>query len=385
MRFWKLIAATALAALCLLPVAQAASAATGMEVGLQDDAVFLRTYYNIHKAVSQARGLHTGRVRVFVYWGSIGGAAGNKRKKPKTVKYNFAAYDALLYYVSQQGQIPVQLVLTGPAPAWATGNHRKGVVSPNAGYFRDFAAQAAAHFKGRVDEYSIWNEPNYLSWLEPQKRAASIYRSLYVNGYSAIKAVDPNAKVLIGETSPYAERRLAIAPLAFLRSVLCVNRSYHLKHGCKGLQTDGYATHPYDFYHPPNYRHRGGDNVTISTLSRATSALSRLASSGALRTPQGGTPYLYLTEYGYLASAKHGRPQFNNKQRARFLVQAFNIALRNPRVKELLQYTLVPARGIFRFFDMSIVDKHGRPEAPYNALAKWAAAEAKAHRIATYY
>src|SRR5213082_2062929 len=76
-------------------------------------------------------------------------------------------------------QIRGQLDLSGPAPAWATGNHKQGVVKPNAKLFGEFAAVAARHFDGRVDRYSVWNEPNYVGWLAPRHSEPSLYRALY--------------------------------------------------------------------------------------------------------------------------------------------------------------------------------------------------------------
>ena len=84
----------------------------------------------------------------------------------------------------------------------------------------------AEHFAGRVDRYSIWNEPNWRTWLGPLKSAPGLYRSLYTRGYDAIKKADPRAKVLIGETSPYERPGLSTAPIAFLRKVACVNSKY---------------------------------------------------------------------------------------------------------------------------------------------------------------
>jgi len=59
---------------------------------------------------------------------------------------------------------------------------------------------AAEHFRGKVDRYSIWNEPNYVGWLSPLSQAPRLYRALYISGYRAIKKADPSAQVLIGET-----------------------------------------------------------------------------------------------------------------------------------------------------------------------------------------
>ena len=77
----------------------------------------------------------------------------------------------------------------------------------------------AQHFAGRVDRYSIWNEPNWRTWLGPLKSAPATYRQLYSRGYKAIKQADPRAKVLIGETSPFARPGMSTAPLDFLRKV----------------------------------------------------------------------------------------------------------------------------------------------------------------------
>jgi hypothetical protein len=65
-------------------------------------------------------------------------------------------------------------------------------------------------------------------------------------GYQAIKASDGAAKVLIGETVPYAQGRRAMAPVKFLRKMACVNNQYRRVRRCPKLKADGYAHHPYD-------------------------------------------------------------------------------------------------------------------------------------------
>ena len=108
----------------------------------------------------------------------------------------------------------MHLSLSGPAPRWANA---KRVTEQGAWYkpnarVRQVAAVVAEHFAGRVDRYSIWNEPNWKTWLGPLRAAPAIYRQLYVRGYGAIKKADPKAKVLIGETSPYERRGMSTAP-----------------------------------------------------------------------------------------------------------------------------------------------------------------------------
>lgn len=369
MRFSKTLAAAVIAVLLLMPLAATAGASRGMEIGVQDDNAFTGAARNANRAFHAAEELRASTVRVIVLWSDVRGASAFSRRAPRHRHYNFRAYDGMVARAVAR-HMTVHMTLAGPAPAWATADHRKGVFAPRSGYFGEFARQAAQWFRGRVTRFSIWNEPNYVGWLAPASQAPGIYRGLYQGAYTNIKHVSPTAQVLIGETSPYYESRRAIAPLAFLRGVLCNGRCH--------LKTDGYAHHPYDFYHSPSYRYPGGDNVTIATLSRLSSALRYWAGKGALRTPQGHTPSIYLSEFGYLSS---GRARISDSLHARYLRQAFSIALAAPGVRELVQYTLVPPRGRYAFFDMSILNSRFGHRKPFDVLAAWARSEQKQHRI----
>ncbi len=348
-----------------------------LEVALQDDAVFLqRSYFDREKALTAAQLLGVTRLRVLVIWARVPGAQPDSRAHPARPRYDWAAYDELIDAAAKHG-IRLQLDLTGPAPAWAAGDHRQGVVRPDARLFGEFAAAAARHFKGRVDRYSIWNEPNYVGWLAPLNREPSLYRALYTSAYAAIKRADPSAAVLIGETAPYAEKGRALAPLAFLRGVTCRTAIYAPAKRCPPLHADGYAHHPYAFANPPQASYPGSDNVTIGTLGRLTTALDKLARGGALTTPSGQPLDVYLTEFGYFAKGSLAPPP---ARRARWLEAAFDIAQQNDRVKEMLQYMLVSPPGGARF-DTSIVAADGTPTPAFRTLAGWVHSNAKNGRV----
>jgi hypothetical protein len=365
----RLAIAALLAFVCVLIVPPHAHGASNMEVAVQDDPLFVGNgYFGRTKGLQQARQLGATRIRVNLSWTTVLGARQSRAKKaPSNPKYNFSLYDGIVG-ATQGSPIRVQLALVGPAPAWATGNKKIGPNRVKAKYFGDFARATAQHFGGLVDRYSIWNEPNYVGWLSPLGSAAKTYRAMYVEGYQAIKATAPNAQVLIAETSPYAIKKRATAPLAFLRSMTCANRSF-TKARCGGLVADGYAHHPYDFDHPPTFKFPGADNVTINTLPRLTTALDKLAAAGGLKTPGGGGLDLYLTEYGYFRSGKRG---VSESKRSKYLVQAFQIAQRNPRVRTMLQYLLAQPARKYRFFDTSIVSSRGKVTKTFKALQKWA-------------
>ncbi|MEA2398233.1 MAG: hypothetical protein QOK25_1789 [Thermoleophilaceae bacterium] len=374
--------------LALLLPAQA-GAGKRKEVALSDDPVFLaQTYYQRDRGFEQARALGVTRLRVVLTWAKVMGEQAEQATPPSHPEYYLKPFDGMIDAAAAAG-IRVQMILTGPAPAFATANRAIGVAHPDAGMFGDFAREMAAHFKGRVDRYSIWNEPNYRSWLAPMGESPAIYRALYISGYSAIKAADPSAAVLIGETAPYGVKGKSLAPLDFLRRAACVTKRYKRNSTCSkalpapggALRADGYAQHPYDFLHPPTYSYKGSDNVTIGTLGRLTSALDRLRAAKALAGPGGRRLQLHLTEFGYFQA---GKRKISQARQSKYLPQAFGIAQRNPRVRELLQYGLVvpPPDQPGAFFQLGIVALNGTPRPPFNALAAWSRAAMRRHAIA---
>jgi hypothetical protein len=400
----------------LLVGAQSAQAAKGMEIAVQDDPVFLsQAYYDRERALQQARDMGATRIRVNMLWANVVNGP-DEKTQPSPLVYNWAPYDSLIDAAARYG-IRVQLTLTGPAPAFATYNRRNGVYGPRPVAYAAFARAAATHFKGRVDRYSIWNETNYVSWMQPFAKAPALYRELYEAAYKQIKRADKRALVLIGETAPYAINRRAIAPLEFLRDITCAtgaksggdsgsgaldpgvdpeaedarsarvraaqsrSRPPKLTRGpCKPLRADGYAHHPYDYRHKPDYAYRGADNATLGSLDRLTGTLQSLAKIRALTTPRGKQLPVYLTEYGYFQSGKYA---LGDAVRSNYLRQAFTIAQRDRNVMQMLQFTLVTPPENFPggYFDLSLIRQDGSATQPYDSLRSWAATAGKRGQI----
>jgi hypothetical protein len=367
------VAASVLLTGCLFSPGET-RAARGMELALQDDATFLIGGKRVPraKAFTYARQLGVTRLRVNLLWAyTMPETVYNARRKPAQIQYLFDQFDSLVDQAADKG-IRIHLSLTGPAPRWARPKPslRQAWYKPNTVEFGKWAGVVAEHFAGRVDRYSIWNEPNWKTWLGPLKNGPALYRSLYTRGYTAIKKADPRAKVLIGETSPFERPGLSTAPIAFLRKVACVNSKYKRVGHCTPLKADGYAHHPYDFRHAPNFQYPGADNVTIGTLSRLTKALDKLSRARALRTSGGGRMPIYLTEYGYFATGHRALPATT---RSRYLQQAYSIALKNSRVKSQLQYLLVapPVHSDSAFFNLALLSPSGKRYPQFGALQRW--------------
>lgn len=344
--------------------ATTAQAAPRMEFALQDDQVFVEQWHMSRaEALEHARALGTKRIRVNVAWAKSLVAGADHRTPPAAgAQYDFSKVDALQAEAAAHG-IKLQLTLTGPAPAWATKDGKVGPNTPDPVKFGAFVRTVAAHFKGRVDRYSVWNEPNLSAWLAPSKTAPKQYRALYKSAYTAIKTVDPSSKVLFGELAPNRDGR-TIAPISFIRQAA--------PKGAK-LKADGFAHHPYQFTVAPGKRTGGPEDAPISQLDRLTKTLDQVAKAKGLSNPKGKGLDLYLTEYGYLTQGKRAISQ---SARATWLRQSYAIVRKNKRVKQMLQYQLVDG-PVEQLWHTAIIDRDGRPMGAYAGLAKAAASIAK--------
>jgi hypothetical protein len=362
----------------LLVAAPAAHAARRMEVAISDeDAMVNGSAGNALQAYQTAQSLNATRMRILVQWSRVSDAL--QSSPSASPDYNWGPIDNAVDAAAVYG-MRTQLDLTGPAPNYGAGVY-KGlrILKPSPSLYADFVKAAAEHFKGRVDRYSIWNEPNYPAWIAPQSQSPKIYRALYTAGYAAVKSVDPRAQVLIGETVPYGGRQkgktlgLATPPLAWLRGVACVNARYHRIGGCTPLKADGYAHHPYEFTTAPTTRSfPGADNAPIQTLGRLRTALKKLARAHALSTSSGRPLDIYLTESGYFVT---GRRRIAAPKRARWLPEQFQVAARQPGVREMLQYNVfVPTTTTFT---TGLFTLAGAPLPEYKTLLGWTQGAAK--------
>lgn len=376
-------------ALALVPALAAtpAQAAKKMEVSAQDDGVFLyQQHSNREAAFRHLRTLGVSRLRVNVLWHqTMSEQQRNAKKKPRTVAYNFGIWEDVIARAKAYG-IKVHLNLTGEPPRWACGNKKvPGKCNgnrPNTKEFRKFTQVVAKNFGRTVDRYSIWNEPNWYTWLSPHKDAPLIYRELYRAGYAGVKKGNKRAKVLMGETAPYFQKRKAQAPLEFIREMFCVNKRFKkVSKKCKGkaLKMDGYAHHPYDFQVAPTKRRKGADNVTMANLPALTATLDKLRKKGFIKGPK--LAPVYLTEHGYFVS---GSRRIAEKKRAKYTVKSFEMAQKNKRIKAQLYYILIspPADSASAFFDLGLISQAGVLTRTFKALAKWVDRAASSGKVA---
>jgi hypothetical protein len=205
--------------------------------------------------------------------------------------------------------------------------------------------------------FSIWNEPNLVKFLAPQYarggRAVSpgLYRSLFFAGYNGLRAAGVRAPVLAGETAPVGNP-ITVAPLRFLRGVLCLNSHYQRDARCARLPAAAWATHPYiRATFPTALTGFGADDVPFGGVGRLVTALNRAAAAGMI------APKLpvYLTEFG-VESYPNAISGVSLALQSDYRSVAEYIAYANPRVVSFSQYLITdsapiagPAAGRYQF------------------------------------
>ena len=329
--------------LLLLALAPAASASRTQTMTFEGPKDFLDPRMRA-AALEEVESLGVRSLRVILSWSTV--APGSDQAQMPAFEptdpagYKWGQYEPLLAAAKERGW-PVLLTISGPVPKWATAARRDNLTRPSASAFAAFVTAVGRKFGDQIDTWAIWNEPNQPQFLRPQfargGRAVSpgIYRKLYQAGVRGLeKSGQGDDTILIGETSPRGNRRV-VAPLRFLRGMLCLNSRYKKRSKCGALDADGYAHHAYTTRQGPYFRPAQKDDVTIGVLSRLTKALDRARSAGALRKR---LP-LYLTEFG-IQSTPDTQSGVSLAKQVEYRAASERIAWSNPRVVAFSQYLL---------------------------------------------
>lgn len=90
----------------------------------------------------------------------------------------------------------------GVQPQWAGGGYPEIGPPDNLQDFADFVTAIATRYKGRIDAYQIWNEPNLSREWGNRPPSAAEYTEMLKVAYQAIKAVDPYPMVISAGMAP---------------------------------------------------------------------------------------------------------------------------------------------------------------------------------------
>jgi hypothetical protein len=233
-------------------------------------------------AMTQAAG--ASYVRLNVGWRYIAPATRPiDAADPTSPGYTWGAMDAAVEDAETAGLKPI-LVIISP-PSWAYSHRPSGVNagSPKIADLRDFATALATHYDGSAQGvpaehvFQVWNEPNLSTNLNPA--TGSVYRSMVNAVAGAVHAVDPSNLLVAGGLEPFGHPKskrvkwYSVAPMAFMRSLLCLSKGAHPHATChNAVHFDVWSHHPYTRGGPFG-RARRGDDVELGDLPRMRALL----------------------------------------------------------------------------------------------------------------
>ena len=312
---------------------------------------------NPKEALRQAHDLGADAIRVLVPWNIVAPAHPSsdfRASDPDDPDYNFDYYDTALAQIHQLG-MEALFAPTGPAPEWAAKPGGAGVVDPDPREFGAFVSALAKRYSGhfvpsgetgpvqKVDLWTVWNEPNLSTFLQPQYKGGKpysplLYRKLYLAAQTAIHGQQPDAPILIGETAPTGGEA-SVDPLTFTRQTLCLNGDFDDLPNCpdpdQGIDAVGWSAHPYPLvgeapFEPVSNPHF----VTMSSLHSLEATLDGAAAADRLPSD---FP-VYITEFGVQSFPDPNAVSLNNQ--AAFIGIAEHFAYDDPRVASFAQYLL---------------------------------------------
>jgi hypothetical protein len=332
----RLVRIAFIAALLSAVTPLAATAATRMPVGFQDDPTF-RWSDGAQDALDRVQEANASIIRATADWRAAATKRPARATNPFDPAYNLGDLDDMIRNAQARG-IQVMLTIWG-TPKWANGGKGANVPPKKLADLTNFARALADRYSGRhagypyVGHYSVWNEPNLKIFLSPQfnKKGTIVspaaYAKLYKAGYAGIKKGNKNALVAIGETSNQGRDHPAkgggpesVAPGTFAR----------LLAQTKGLRFDAYATHPYATRPnlPPTQKVRW-PNVTLTQLGRFETSIDSWFKRKNIP--------IWITEYGY--ETRPGEPAgVSNSQQASYLSKVMRQLKADPRVQMFIWF-----------------------------------------------
>ncbi len=249
-------------------------------------------------------------VRISVVWRAIAPAsppAGFDATDPTSPGYAWAGIDSIVEGAASAGLTPILDIASVPDWAYATRPKAPNGGTPTAADLGEFAQALATHFDGSTQGvpaehvFQVWNEPNLSLDLSPVDPNA--YRAMVNAVADAVHAVDPANVVVAGGLDPFGhpkkkgQKWYSTAPLAYMRSLLCLSKGKHPHSTCrKPIHFDAWSHHPYTFGGPFGHA-KNPDDVELGDLPKMRSLL--MAGKKLHHIVSARPPQFWVTEFGW--------------------------------------------------------------------------------------
>ena len=226
---------------------------------------------------------------------------------PTSPGYNWAGLDAVIQDADAAGLTPILDIAAPPAWAWRTAPKGVNSGTPNAADLGDFATALATHYDGSIPGvpaehvFQVWNEANNSLDLNPA--SGSTYRAMVNAVANSVHAVDPTNLVVAGSLDPFGHPKTkkqawySVAPLAFMRSLLCLSKGAHPHATCHDpVHFDVWSHHPYTFGGPFGHA-KLPDDVELGDLPRMRALLQTGVRLG--QVVSANPVQFWVTEFGW--------------------------------------------------------------------------------------
>jgi polysaccharide biosynthesis protein PslG len=290
----------ALVAACLAASLGFATKAQAAQPALVTDLTWGISSSDQDRSIAALRDSHARWARLSIQWKAW------EPQQGKLASWEVARTDRAIQ-VTRQSKVHVLLDVVN-APAWAssTDTDGQGNVPRDPAAFAQFMRMVASRYRGQVDAYEIWNEPDIARFWNGGPNAAQ-YTNLLKAGYTAVKQADPSALVVGGALSWDYDKYLS----AMYRA------------GAKGY-FDVLSIHPYS---------------TKGLLSSWVSSI-RLAHHTQLANRD--TRPIWITEFGFNTSSDPNAWQrgVTEAQQAQLLTDSYRALEGEPYVQVAFYYSL---------------------------------------------
>ncbi len=308
-------------------------------------------------------------IKINLSWKSVEGTKG--------IIGSWSSYDAAVDTARSNGFSILMRV--DDSPQWASGSTASNAPPIDDNDLANFMYLVAQHFKGKVQAYEIWNEPNLsIEWGNQPPDPIKFGRMLKAL-YPRVKQADPSAIVVTGGVSTTGDVSSpgAYSDIEYIARLYDPNMDRNPSDGFKGY-FDAIGSHPYGGPYPPEQDPWSPPNM--GTYFRRAWQHHQMAQEWGLEDVQ-----IWATEFGWLLDpavdglscdfgSHFNQMKVSEQQQADYLVRAFQYAKANwpwmgPMFIMSLDTNMDPFRqqcDEIRFF--AILRPDGSPRQAYTSL-----------------